>query len=176
MIIFETKRLIVRRYELTDADNFFSLNGDEEVMRYIRPAKSREESDAFLKYNIAFANELPLYGRWAVEEKDSNDFVGSFAVIPVDNSTNMQLGYALLPKAWGKGYATELTLEGLKYVFSKTDLQTIYAYTEGPNIPSQKVLLKCGFKHLQNKIEGGKEVCEFVFAKAEFQALQVVSC
>jgi [ribosomal protein S5]-alanine N-acetyltransferase len=97
-------------------------------------------------------------------------------LIPVDNSTNMQLGYALLPKAWGKGYATELTKEGLKYVFGKTGLQTIYAYTEGPNLSSQKVLMKSGFKHSCNKTEGGKEVCEFILTKAEFEAMQVVSC
>ena len=34
----------------------------------------------------------------------------------------MQLGYALLKENWGKGFATELTKGGLKYVFTKTDL------------------------------------------------------
>ena len=47
-ILFETERLIVRHYTKDDSDNFFSLNGDEEIMRYIRPAKTREETDLFL--------------------------------------------------------------------------------------------------------------------------------
>ena len=52
LIIFETERLIVRQYDFgTDAENFFLLNSDEEVMRYIRATKSREECDAFLKKN-----------------------------------------------------------------------------------------------------------------------------
>ncbi len=42
-IIFETERLIVLPYTKDNADNFFALNGDEEIMRYMRPAKSGEE-------------------------------------------------------------------------------------------------------------------------------------
>ena len=49
-IIFETERLIVRQYVFeTDADNFYLLNSDEEVMRYIRATKSKEDCDVFLK-------------------------------------------------------------------------------------------------------------------------------
>ena len=49
-IIFETERLIVRQYDFeTDAENFFLLNSDEDVMRYIRATKSKEECDVFLK-------------------------------------------------------------------------------------------------------------------------------
>ena len=52
-IIFETERLIVRQYVFeADAENFFLLNSDEEVMKYIRATKSREECDAFLEKNI----------------------------------------------------------------------------------------------------------------------------
>ncbi len=171
MIIFKTKRLIVRQYRLSDAGNFFSLNGDEEVMRYIRPAKNREESDAFLKYNISLAAKTPQYGRWAVMEKESGRFVGSFAVIEVEDTDKMQLGYALLPFAWGKGYATELTLAGLEYVFAKTDLQVIYAYTEQRNHPSQKVLLKARFMQNGSKTENGKELVEFAFTKKQYAKL-----
>ena len=48
-IVFETERLIVRPYTMDDIDNFFQLNGDEEVMRYIRKAQTLQESQVFLK-------------------------------------------------------------------------------------------------------------------------------
>jgi hypothetical protein len=36
--IFETGRLIVRQYNYDrDKENFHCINGDEDVMRYIRP-------------------------------------------------------------------------------------------------------------------------------------------
>ena len=60
MIIFETERLVVRRFSENDHDNFFSVNGSEEVMRYIRPAKTKEECDEFLLQVIAYSEKEKL--------------------------------------------------------------------------------------------------------------------
>ena len=168
MIIFETERLVVRRYTANDKDNFFLLNGNEEVMRYIRPVKTREECGEFLLQVIAYSENEKLFGRWAAEDKKSKEFVGSFAVIPVEGKDQMQPGYALMPEHWGKGYATELTLAGLDHVFNRTSIDPIYAYTESPNLLSKKVLLKAGFMPNGNKIEGNKEVSGFVLSKENY--------
>ena len=167
-IIFETERLIVRQYEFeTDAENFFALNGDREVMRYIRAVKTREECDAFLKQNIESYQTNPLMGRWAVDEKSTGKFVGSFAFIPVEGTENSQLGYALLKEYWGKGFATELTKEGIKYVFAKTDLKEVYGVTQAGNAESQKVLLKTGFRFCKTYKEEEKQICSYVITRDE---------
>jgi [ribosomal protein S5]-alanine N-acetyltransferase len=160
--IFETERLVVRQYNYElDKENFFCLNGDEDVVRYIRPAKSRGECEIFLKQVIADAETNPLMGRWAVIEKASGNFVGSFAFIPIEGSDDLQLGYALLKEYWGKGFATELMKEGINYVFTKTSLNEIYGVTEAANIASQRVLLKSGLSFHKNYREGVKDLCSF---------------
>ena len=53
MIVFETERLIVRHYTADDKNNFFLINGDEEIMRYIRKPKTIEECDQFLNEILA---------------------------------------------------------------------------------------------------------------------------
>lgn len=169
MILFETERLIVRHYTKADADNFFLLNGDEEVMRYIRPAKNREQADQFLMEVLQYSESFPLYGRWAVNEKETGSFVGSFALIPIEETDKMQLGYALLKSSWGKGYATELTHGGLAYVFSKTGLEEIYAVTETANTASQKVLLKAAFAPFDETEEDGKKLSRFIYLKKDFR-------
>jgi [ribosomal protein S5]-alanine N-acetyltransferase len=166
-LIFETERLIARPYTKEDADNFFALNGDEEIMRYIRPAKSRVDSDAFLLETIAAVDANPLMGRWAVDEKSSGRFVGSFAVIFIEGTDMIQLGYSLLKKEWGKGYATELTKAGINYVFTVMQLPLIYAVTEIEHTASQQVLLKAGFKPEIIFTEDDKELQRFVLHKAE---------
>ncbi|MBI1344176.1 MAG: GNAT family N-acetyltransferase [Terrimonas sp.] len=167
MIIFETDRLLVRPYRLTEKDqeNFFRLNSDPEIMQYIRPVQSREDCNNFLQQIIDDYLANPLTGRWAVEEKDTLRFVGSFAFIPIKGTTKMQLGYALMKSEWGKGYATELTLRGVEYVFIKAGLSVIYAITEVPNLASQKVLLKSGFRVHEQRIEEGKGILEFILNK-----------
>ena len=162
MFAFETERLLVRDLLVTDKGNFFLLNGSEEVMRYIRPVKTKVESDAFL--DMALVTYASSYmGRWSVDEKLTGNFVGTFVIVPIpDDTEKIQLGYSFTPENWGKGFATEVTRAGLDYFRNNTPLTEIYAVTESPNIASQKVLLKAGFSLYGNKMEGEKELVVFI--------------
>src|SRR5205085_6749733 len=93
-IIFQTERLFVKQYTVRDADHFFQLAGDPLVMQYIRDVSTREESDRFLHENIHSYKARPLEGRWAVHDKSTGEFIGSFAIIPLPSKPGeLQLGY-----------------------------------------------------------------------------------
>jgi [ribosomal protein S5]-alanine N-acetyltransferase len=160
-MIFETARLYVRQFTPNDADSFYALNGDEEVVRYIRAPKTREESDAFLQETIENYNNPSTSLRFAIILKEDGQLIGTFAVIPLENTTELQMGYAFLKKYWAQGYATEIVTAGLHYVFNALQLQKIVAVTEVANISSQKVLLKNGFIPVKNYLEKNKEVILF---------------
>ena len=162
MEVLKTDRLRVRTINNQDHERFFLLQGDPVVMRFIRPIKTREESDMALNEMLA-SGEPEEGGRWMVEEKDSNRFVGTLAIIPVPyDTTKIQLGYALVPGCWGKGYATELAIAGLDYFWKHSDRNEIYAITEVPNIASQKVLLKAGFHLLLKREHEGKPIIVYI--------------
>jgi ribosomal-protein-alanine N-acetyltransferase len=160
-LIFETERLYVRRFNISDDENFFLLNSDQDVMLYIRPLKSREESLHFLQENIDAYAKSPMTGRWAVFTRADNRFAGTFAIIPMENSPHWQIGYALLKQYWGQGYATELTDTGIWYAFRKMLLSRLMAVTEMANTNSKKVLMKAGFVQKNNLMQDGKEICLF---------------
>lgn len=165
-IIFETERLIVRQYDFgTDTENFYLLNGDDDIMRYIRATKTKEECDVFLKKAIDSYKINPLIGRWAADEKATGKFVGSFAIIPIEGSEDIQLGYALQKEFWGKGFASELTKAGLAYYFNNTNEDHIYAIADKANIASHHVLLKNSFVPDGTKKEEGKELLKFIYKK-----------
>ena len=107
MVLFESERLYVKPYTKDDADIFFALNGDAEIMQHIREPKTKEQSDAFLEENLKFYNDHPGLGRFAVFTKDYNSFAGSFSLLSIDKSENIHLGYAMLKQFHGKGMATE---------------------------------------------------------------------
>ncbi|HET6993370.1 MAG TPA: GNAT family N-acetyltransferase [Chitinophagaceae bacterium] len=163
--IFETPRLTVRRYTAADLDYFFQLNGNEDVMRYIRPAQSLEQSKEFLQRIIADYEAWPGMGRWAMFVKDEMRFVGSFAIIPIENSDKLQLGYALIKNNWGKGYATESVKGGIRYAFEKLGLNEIAGITYPQNEPSQNVLLKNGFVFHKTFMEEDKELNMYLLRK-----------
>jgi len=172
MVIFETDRVIIRQYTLADEDNFYRLNGDPDIMRYIREAKGREECLVFLKRNMVYYQQHPLMGRWAMIEKASNTYIGSFAIIPVESIDShrqheIQLGYALLKEYWGQGFATESTEGGRKYAFEVMKLPQVVAITELENFASQRVLHRCGFEHQPNIVEGNELLCYFTSANPD---------
>lgn len=163
-IIFKTQRLIVREFTINDYDNHFLLAGNKDVMRYIRPVKNKEESDQYFNETVLDAPVHAYKGRWAVEEKDTNRFIGSFAIIPIpDDEEKTQMGYSFIPECWGEGLATELVEEGLNYFKDRTSLSEIYGITETGNIASQKVLLKNGFVPFGRKMDGEIELLVFVY-------------
>ena len=145
MTLFETDRLIVRRFTAEDADGFFRINGNPEVMKYIRPAKTRTESDAFLRENIHFYKEDSVLGRYAVVAKGTYEVIGTFSFLYLDGDTDFHIGYALLPGAQGKGLASELVKEGVAFFFERTIHPRLFAITAAANTASQKVLEKNGF-------------------------------
>jgi [ribosomal protein S5]-alanine N-acetyltransferase len=165
MLLIESERLYVRYYTMDDEENFCRLNMDEEVMRYIRPVKTRDDTIAFFKQIIArYQSDRPDM-RLALLEKGTNIFVGSFAIIPIDQTPDTQLGYSFLKEHWGKGYATEITKAGIEYIFNTLQLPEVYGVTESENIPSQKVLLKSGFVFHKNYKEGEKEMNVYVLRR-----------
>jgi len=157
-IVFETERLIIRPYTMDDLNNFFLLNGNEEVMHYIRAAQTLQESKVFLKKIITAYAERPGTGRWGMFLKEDHQYIGSFAIIPVESSDKLQLGYALLKENWGKGYASESVKGGIHYAFHQLGLTEIAGITFPENIQSQKVLLKNGFVFDKTIIEEDREM------------------
>jgi len=161
LFLFETGRLIVRKFTMEDAEAFFQVNGNEEVMRYIRPVKSRDDSDAFLAENLRLYQDGSVVGRYAVFEKSSGSFCGSFSLLYLSGEADFHIGYALLPAVWGIGFATELVKAGIIHWFEKTNHASLYAITESANAPSQRVLLKTGFLPQSRLIENDKIVEHF---------------
>jgi [ribosomal protein S5]-alanine N-acetyltransferase len=157
MYLIESPRLFVRYYTMKDLDNFYRLNGDEEVMRFIRAPKNREECAVFLQEVIDRYTKKVCDMRLSMHEKNTGEFIGSFAIIPIDHTPDIQLGYSLLKKNWGKGYATEVVQAGLDFAADVLKLDEIKAVTMVENIASQKVLLKNGFVfEKKTEMEGEK--------------------
>jgi RimJ/RimL family protein N-acetyltransferase len=166
-IIFTTDRLIIRRYCMDDMDDFFRLNGDPEIMQYIRPAQDYECSKEFLQKVIGSYLTSPGLGRWGMISSESMEFIGSFAVIPVDHMNKIQIGYSLLKENWGKGYASEAVKGGIGYAFDQLKLSDLAGITYPENTLSQKVLLRNGFLFDRTFEEEGKELFLYLLQNPE---------
>ncbi|MGO4289732.1 GNAT family N-acetyltransferase [Chitinophaga sp. RAB17] len=151
-IFVSTARLILRELIPADGPGMFELDSDPEVQRYLTNQLITTIEEAREKINfIRQQYKENGIGRWAVIEKDTDNFVGwaglKLITIPFNNHVDYyDLGYRFIKKYWGRGYATECTIASLNYGFNQLKPDAIYACADVENIGSNRVLEKTGFK------------------------------
>ena len=142
-----TDRLSLRRFTLDDLDTLDRIGSDPRVTEFLGGVKSRSATEAMLRTRILeYYDQHPGLGIWATVERASGQCVGFHVLNHIQGETDIQVGYALFTDAWGKGYATEMTMGLLRYGFSTLQLPVIAAVTNVGNIASQRVLLKAGLR------------------------------
>ncbi|NLV26519.1 MAG: GNAT family N-acetyltransferase [Methanomicrobiales archaeon] len=77
-------------------------------------------------------------------QKKDDILIGSGGLYFCDDGS-CEIGYSVLDGYQRQGYATEAVCRIIEYLFSRTDLEHIYATTYPGLYPSVRVLEKCGF-------------------------------
>ena len=158
--IATTDRLQLREFDpVRDAVMAYELNLDQEVIRYTGdpPFDSIEDAQEFLTNYSDYRRNG--YGRWAVELKDGT-FIG-WAGLKLDSSNEVDLGYRLMRKYWGKGYATEAAKVCLHLAFHQFDIEEVIGRTASANKQSIRILLKCGMTFWKNDSCNGIEDSQY---------------
>ena len=75
LIPIHTPRLILRQWQESDYESYIAMNIDAEVMRYFPALQTREDSLAQILRLKTFI-EGNGYGFFAVERKDTREFIG----------------------------------------------------------------------------------------------------
>jgi [ribosomal protein S5]-alanine N-acetyltransferase len=142
-----TERLTLRRFTADDLDLLDALNSDPEVTRYTSGPISRERSAEMLRVRILeYYDQHPGLGIWATLERATGECVGMHLINHIRDADEIQVGYLLYPRFWGRGYATEMCRALVRYGFHELRLPQIVGITDLPHVASQKVLEKCGLR------------------------------
>lgn len=142
-IITETERLLLREWNTGDAEAFYNLNNNPEVLKFTGdvPFSSISEAETFIRNYDQY--KLNGYGRWAVIEKASGKFIG-FSGLKLNEQGDVDLGFRFFEEEWGKGYATEAALACLEIGFKQYKIDSIIGRADQKNKASVKVLEKLG--------------------------------
>lgn len=168
----ETDRIILREIELEDAPAMFEMDSDPEVHTYLGKSPIQDIEQAIT--NIQFIRQQYLdygIGRWAIVDKETNEFAGwgglKFRTDQVNGYTNYyDIGYRLLRRFWGRGLATESAKATLKYAFGTLKLDAVYAMAHVENLGSRNALLKSGLK-MTSRTESEGILCDWFEIKRE---------
>lgn len=154
-IYAETERLILREILPTDADAMFELDSDPDVHRYLgnNPVDDKDQIYRVIEF---IRNQYVKFGigRWAIIDKQTNQFIGWSGLKYVTDETNghtnyYDLGYRLIKRYWGNGIATEAAFASIEYGFKILGLNEIYAIADQENDGSNRILRKVGFTFIE---------------------------
>jgi RimJ/RimL family protein N-acetyltransferase len=159
----ETPRIRLRCWQAADRDAFAAMNSHPEVMHDLGGPISRKQSDAKLdRFVAAFAERG--FCRWLMESRDGK-FLGYAGVMPSGAGHPLgfhyDIGWRLVRRAWGFGYATEAATAALRDVFTRAGLTEVLSYTAAENVRSQAVMSRLGLNRAPSRdftlLRGGIE-------------------
>jgi len=149
--VVETTRLRLRAHTAADFDACLPMWNDPIVTRFIggRAYTGEEVWQRIQRYAGSWA--LLGHGFWVIEDKARGKLIGEIGLMDARRDidppfgADREVGWALLPDAHGKGYASEALEAVLAWEKQHLGGACLMALIDPDNAPSIKLALKFGF-------------------------------
>ncbi len=144
----ETSRLVLRPLTEADADAVYAISNEPRVRRYLwddEPVSVEAVEGVISRSSESFA-ETGL-GVFGVRRRGGDGrLIGYCGLLRVPGTAGVELFYALLPRWWGRGLATEAARACLRFGFEEIGLEQVVAGADSPNAASRRVISKLGME------------------------------
>jgi [ribosomal protein S5]-alanine N-acetyltransferase len=125
----ETARLITRKlipedYKVWSA--FFDAPEAIEFFPFLEPTSNEERAKWWIEKQLTRYREQ-RYGLQALIDKKTGEMVGQCGLLAqdIDGNIELEVGYQVFKKHWGKGYATEAAIRFKEYGFENEQADSI---------------------------------------------------
>lgn len=147
-----TERLVLRPYRRDDEADIVALVTDPDVMRFVGDGVMTAERGRQVFGKVFDLYERGGWGVWAVEEAATGRLVGSAEIKPRENG-DWEIVYLLARAAWGRGYATEVAGELVRFGFDRLGLPRVVATVDYDNAVSIRLLGKVGMRQVAEEAD-----------------------
>jgi len=143
---FTTSRLRADRLTLDDLSEIRRMHRDAAVMAHLGGVRNDAQTQAYSDRNLKHWGDHG-FGLWIVYERGGREPIGRALLrhLFVDDTDEIEVGYAFYEPFWGRGLATEITQACLSLGHRMLYRPSIVAVTYPDNRASQHVLTKAGF-------------------------------
>jgi ribosomal-protein-alanine N-acetyltransferase len=145
----QTARLVIRRFEERDSDDWFTMVSEPEFHRYLPtgPHPTTASFRAMLEryHELERAQRIAVC---AVELGESEAFIGQCGLQPVERAgPEIEIAYHFKRACWSQGYATEAATAVLGHAFGPLELDRVIALVVPENVGSWRVAEKSGMRY-----------------------------
>lgn len=177
----ETERLILRKLNLTDANDMFkNWASDPIVTKYLTwPAHSNVEVTKSIIQMWADESLNDNFYQWGIELKSIKKPVGTIGSVNVSDDLGcIELGYCIGKSFWNKGIVSEALQRVIQFFFEEVNADRIEAKHDVNNPNSGLVMKKCGMKYEGTKRQaainntGICDVSGYAILKCDYEELK----
>lgn len=146
----ETTRLVLRRFEETDAAAMFrNWAADERTTRFLTwPTHQSPDDSRTILAEWVSSYEDPSFYQWAIVPKDLGEPIGSMSVVSLDPEVDQfEIGYCIGPAWWRQGYTSEALQAVMDFLFDEVGALRIQSRHDPNNPGSGAVMRHCGLRY-----------------------------
>ncbi len=162
MKILDTERLSLHQLSTDDAAFMLGLLNQPSFLRFIgdRGVRTIEDARKYLLKGPIDSYRRLGFGLYMVELKDGKTPIGLCGLVKREALPDVDIGFALLPEFWSRGYAFEAASAVLAHGRAALGLRRIVAVVSQDNERSIGLLAKLGlrFERLVAWPEDGSEL------------------
>ncbi len=151
----ETKRLLLRLFNKTDAERVASIcnnyNIYQRTLSLPYPYTTEYALSWIEKSNEKFTSEEGY--NFAITDRESGELYGFTGVSHCKTHKNGELGYWIGEEYWGKGFATESVCALLRFAFEEKGFHRVFARHFASNASSGEVMKKAGMVYEGTQID-----------------------
>jgi len=147
-VILETPRLVLREFTHEDDAFVLRLLNEPSWLRFIgdRGVRTLPDARRYLDDGPRRSYARNGFGLWCVVPKGGDAPVGMCGLLRRDTLADVDVGFAFLPEAWGRGYAMEAASAVLAHARDALGLRRVLAITDPENAASIRVLERIGMR------------------------------
>ncbi len=162
MQILETERLTLEEANMEDAGFFYTLLNTPTWLKYIgdRGIRSVADAEHYIQNSLIKSYRENGYGLYKMVLKSEGTPIGLCGLVNRETLSDPDIGFALLPKYEGKGYAYEAAFATLEFAKKQLQISTILAITSEQNAHSIRLIEKIGLVFYKKiRMKEGSEEC-----------------
>jgi [ribosomal protein S5]-alanine N-acetyltransferase len=167
--MFETERLIIRKFTPEDLEKLIEMRSDPKVNIYLGGVQMQnpQSLEKRLRFYIACYAKYG-FGMSAMHWKASNEMIGWSGLQPLGDTSEIEVGYGMTKEFWGKGIGFECARAWLEYGFNRAGLERIVAVAYPENKGSWRIMEKCGMKYEKTEKHYGANCVFYAVRRDEF--------
>lgn len=143
--MIETERLRLTAFGDRHFEAYASMLADPVSTRFVGDGEPLDRMNAWRSMAMLLGHwALRGYGMWAVELKDSGEFIGRVGLHNPEGWPDLELGWMLMPGQCHHGYATEAAHAALEFAFARVKALRVVSLIRVENSASERVARRLG--------------------------------